>query len=311
MESHEAAVRNTNTSATEFKWSAVHVGYYKDPYIDSFAKNKQRRAPIMNRGYFGRVKAFQTLITRFINQHGQSNSQIVSLGAGFDTTYFLLKDHGQTPLVYLEVDFPEVVLAKLSTIKKSPLLRKTLALDDFHKSTDQSLHAGNYAIIGGDLRNIEHLKQILKQNLDIQIPTLFVAECVLVYLEPEEGNSVIQVVSSMFPTATFVVYDPMKPFDRFGQIMMSNFKQQGCPLLSMERYPDEEANRKRFQALGWSDVKVCTMLKVFRALVDSEELLRLNQVEIFDEFEEWEMIQNHYFMLCAGNGDVLDQQLVR
>ena len=42
----------------------------------------------------------------------------------------------------------------------------------------------------------------------------------------------------------------------------------------MERYPDEEANRKRFQALGWSDVKVCTMLKVFRALVDSEELLR-------------------------------------
>ena len=67
------------------------MGYYKDPYIDSFAKNKQRRAPIMNRGYFGRVKAFQTLITRFINQHGQSNSQIVSLGAGFDTTYFLLK----------------------------------------------------------------------------------------------------------------------------------------------------------------------------------------------------------------------------
>ena len=67
------------------------MGYYKDPYIDSFAKNKQRRAPIMNRGYFGRVKAFQTLITRFINQHGLSNSQIVSLGAGFDTTYFLLK----------------------------------------------------------------------------------------------------------------------------------------------------------------------------------------------------------------------------
>ena len=37
-----------------------------------------------------------------------------------------------------------------------------------HWLADQSLHAGNYAIIGGDLRNIEHLKQILKQNLDIQ-----------------------------------------------------------------------------------------------------------------------------------------------
>lgn len=81
------------------------MGYYSDPYIKFFVGNKQfRRDPLMNRGYFSRVAGLQHLLKGFLaagarlecarSPHTfpapEQRKQIVSLGAGFDTTYWRL-----------------------------------------------------------------------------------------------------------------------------------------------------------------------------------------------------------------------------
>ena len=59
-------VQATNDDASTSKCSAVQLGYWKDPYISHFVKPSTRRLPEMNRGYFARVKAVESLTKQFL-----------------------------------------------------------------------------------------------------------------------------------------------------------------------------------------------------------------------------------------------------
>ena len=87
--------------------------------------------PIINRGTWARVFAYRTVILRYLKAHKDQNVNILSLGAGFDTTYFWLEDVlGKEDLAelnpglitYIEVDFDEIVEKKIHMIKKSDKL---------------------------------------------------------------------------------------------------------------------------------------------------------------------------------------------
>lgn len=53
------------------------------------------------------------------------NCQIINLGAGFDTTYWNLKDEGLAPLNFVEIDFQGITNRKAYYIKnRKPLLDK-------------------------------------------------------------------------------------------------------------------------------------------------------------------------------------------
>jgi tRNA wybutosine-synthesizing protein 4 len=82
----------------------------KDDYVHLFVKRPVRRSPIINRGYFSRWAAFRKLMSQFLLSGTSSKKQILSLGAGFDTTYFQLLDEGNGPNLYVELDFKEVLL---------------------------------------------------------------------------------------------------------------------------------------------------------------------------------------------------------
>ena len=43
--------------------------------------------------------------------------QVINLGAGFDTTYWLLRDQNLSPKIYVDVDFTEVTSRKCHIIK--------------------------------------------------------------------------------------------------------------------------------------------------------------------------------------------------
>ena len=89
---------------------------------------------------------------------------------------------------------------------------------------------------------------------DAEIPTLFLAECCLAYVEPEEAAAVIALaarLSSSAPAAAFVLYDPIGPDDAFGVQMGLNLRARGCPLRGVAGAPTLEAQRERFQARGW------------------------------------------------------------
>ncbi|XP_076923365.1 leucine carboxyl methyltransferase 1 homolog [Bidens hawaiensis] len=108
--------------------SCVKKGYIKDDYVHLFVRRPVRRSPIINRGYFARWATFRKFLHQFLNSESKSNEghikkQILSLGAGFDTTYFQLKDEGRAPHLYVELDFKEVTCKKSTIIENSPQLR--------------------------------------------------------------------------------------------------------------------------------------------------------------------------------------------
>lgn len=70
------------------------------------------------------------------------------------------------------------------------------------------LHAANYHIMGLDLRNVDEVENKLKQaEVDFSIPTIFLAECVLVYIETNYCTNLLKWLSGHFSSAVFVNYE--------------------------------------------------------------------------------------------------------
>jgi tRNA wybutosine-synthesizing protein 4 len=90
------------------KYQAEQLKYFTDPYIAPFVKQKRKMMPIINRGSWARVYSFRQVIIKFIKMFDKVN--ILSLGAGYDSTYFWLKSQNLATVVdYIEVDFPDLV----------------------------------------------------------------------------------------------------------------------------------------------------------------------------------------------------------
>merc|ERR1719277_2363798 len=64
------------------------------------------------------------------------------------------------------------------------------------------------------------------------VPTIFLSECVLVYMQASAGDTIVNWAASAVPDApsAIVVYEQTNPSDPFGQVMVQNFQRRGCPL---------------------------------------------------------------------------------
>lgn len=97
------------------------------------------------------------------------------------------------------------------------------------------MHAANYHVMGVDLRHIDELEKKLKQaEVDFTLPTLFLAECVLVYIEHGQCANLLKWLSSQFTSAMIVNYEQVNMDDRFGDVMLSNLHSRGCDLAGVE-----------------------------------------------------------------------------
>lgn len=70
------------------------------------------------------------------------------------------------------------------------------------------LHAHDYHIIGMDLRNLTELEKKLSQSgIDFDIPTMFLTECVLVYMEPDSSSMLLRWIARQFSDIFFINYE--------------------------------------------------------------------------------------------------------
>lgn len=70
------------------------------------------------------------------------------------------------------------------------------------------LHSANYHLVSVNLRNIVDLESKLSASgVDRSLPTLFLSECVLVYIEPDATEKIIKWIADSFPTAFFINYE--------------------------------------------------------------------------------------------------------
>ena len=102
-------------------------------------------------------------------------------------------------------------------------------------SHHSDLHAGNYHLVGADLRQSNELDQKLETcQLDYDIPTLFIAECVLVYMSANASSSLLKQIVSKFRQPAFVNYEQFRTSDAFTKVMEQNLGERGIQLHGLE-----------------------------------------------------------------------------
>jgi len=312
----EEQVQNTADDAILSKISAAKLGYFNDEYIGVFGSafsnhsSAHKRSPLINRGYYSRVAGVQEIIDQFLHLYGKHGiTQIVSLGGGFDTTYFrrLEKDPSSAPTLYIELDYERVCRTKANIIRKNEIFTKLFSANELNRSpecSDSELHCGGYHLLSADLRYPEQVQTALEKcNVDWNQPILFLSECVLVYMHAHESSPLINWISSQIHESNgmgmFVIYEQIRPDDPFGRVMVENLQSRGCPLLSLSNHPSLESQEERFKQLGWTYSHARDMNDIYLNVIPTTDRLRAEKLEMFDEFEEWFLIQAHY-CICVS-----------
>ncbi|XP_005112353.1 leucine carboxyl methyltransferase 1 [Aplysia californica] len=298
--SADDGVIGTNDDASSCKRFAVDKGYWHDPFISLLIpKATSRKAPEISRGYYARVKGIQILIEHFLRMTN-CNCQIVNLGAGFDTMFWRLHEEGLTPKCYVEVDFEQVTARKCHYIKSKKTLLEALSGEDSEIMMSKTeIHSGSYHLVSSNLRNVGSLESKLTAcDVDRGLPTLFLSECVLVYIETEHTDKLVKWVADSFPTAFFINYEQVNMGDSFGEVMIENLKTRDCLLSGVAACASLDTQMNRFLTRGWTGGDAMDMKTLYRCLPQAD-LQRIERLEMLDERELLDQLLSHYCLVWA------------
>eukprot|EP00198_Chlamydomonas_reinhardtii_P002909 XP_001692245.1 predicted protein [Chlamydomonas reinhardtii] len=157
-----------------------------------------------------------------------------------------------------------------------------------------SVHSPCYSLAPVDLRDLGALEAAAAAaGFDTQAPTYILSECVLVYMDPAQSSPVVGWAGRTFPNALMAIYEQIRPDDAFGRQMVCNLAERGCPLKGLPATPTLQAHCDRLTAGGWAAADARSMDSLYRTFLPHEERQRAERLEIFDELEEWHMIQGH------------------
>ena len=289
----------TAGDASRSKKTAVAKGYWKDDHINAMVPGPiERKTPEINRGYYARTEAVWNIVKNFVSNN--SDAQIVSLGCGLDTLYWRLVSSDYHCHKYVEVDFPTLVKKKVHIIQNSVKLDSMLIEKKASTSTP-AIHSKYYNLFGCDLKYINLLDSMLQNcDLDFKKPTLFLTECVLMYMKVEVSTKVLSYASEKFQNSVFVSYDALNMNDRFGNTMINNLKQRQCWLEGIQPCSSQDTQRERFSKSGWKFTNVRTMWEIYLKLSNRTNIERL---EFLDETELLEQLLNHYCLIVAYNNE--------
>ncbi|XP_050442714.1 leucine carboxyl methyltransferase 1 [Adelges cooleyi] len=303
--SFDEGVQATNNDATKCKYSAVKMGYWHDDYIQHFVTGFERKTPEINRGYYARTKGVAMFMDKFLKKTG-SNCQIINLGAGFDTLYWRLKDSEVKVNNYVEVDFSSVTSKKCFLIKRSNSLLQSISSQEGEvQMVGSDLHGSDYHIIGTDLRNLAELENKLSQSgINFEIPTMFLAECVLVYMRPESSSLLLQWIANKFNDVFFVNYEQMNMGDNFGRIMLDNLRNRGCELAGVDTCLSSQTQMDRFVRVGWDSARCWNMNNIYEHLPEADRY-RVERLEMLDELEILQQLLQHYCITIAWKGGTM------
>jgi tRNA wybutosine-synthesizing protein 4 len=83
--------------------------------------------------------------------------------------------------------------------------------------------------------------------------------------------------------------------------MLKHFDKLNTSLKSVHQYPTVETQRTRFQDRGWKHVEIWDLWEAWnsKTFLDSDERLAVDEVEPFDEWEEFILFARHYFVMHA------------
>lgn len=172
-----------------------------------------------------------------------------------------------------------------------------------------------YHLVGFDLRlPPSQLFEILQtqHGFDPNIPTLFLLECVLMYMPESSATRLFQEISSTCgPNAIVAIYDPILGTEGFGRVMEQNLMRAGVVAppttigtddpLCLTAHRTIDSRLDCLISCGFNTAIGCDMLAAYdTAVIGATQRARANSVEMLDEIEEWILIMRHYCFVVAG-----------
>lgn len=145
--------------------------------------------------------------------------------------------------------------------------------------------------------------EITLPGLRTDIPTLLLSECCLCYLSVTEASGVIKFFGSRIPNLATIIYEPIRPDDAFGKMMVSNLAARRIQMPTLQMYPTPEDQRARMSKAGFKMVHHMTIEDIWQTWVPPEEKQRVDSLEGLDEVEEWKLLAAHYIVLWASKGN--------
>ena len=293
-------------------------GYRRDSFLKIFRTNDEgvvkqsARSAAINRGYLARLIAVENSLEKFllIYSHIQKcQHQVLSLGAGYDTLYFRLRNQGVVDTKYcryFEVDFPIVAKTKSHFIHRNlnQFFTKCMAASETFEFD------GVFSLIGCNLTQVQEMESKLEScKFDWSKPTFILTECSLTYVDVKDVTNILGWLSRKLSHFLLVDYEQIQPFDAFGQIMVDHFSKRNSPLKCIHTYHSIDLHRKRFENLGLTTIihTISEIMSHFKG--PNERKIALSVDDQFDEYEELQLKCSHYILLLASNSNPMLQDL--
>ena len=136
------------------------------------------------------------------------------------------------PDLFVEFDLLETCKTKAMLIRTQSQLASVVFGDDSSfdaTSTSPEITTSRYVLKPMDLTDCASLEAYLQDSpLSCNAPTLFLSECVLIYINPDLVNPSLQCLQKAFPNNVMVVYEQIRPNDPFGAMMIQNLHVEPC-----------------------------------------------------------------------------------
>ncbi|KAH8816282.1 hypothetical protein F5884DRAFT_852728 [Xylogone sp. PMI_703] len=317
-QSQDDFIMGTNSSSIVSKRSVERLYYPHEPhFFRYFVKKPLRRAPLINRGYWLRMKAIDHVVHNFLKQATTKQKIVINLGCGYDPLpWQCLVRYPELSegVVFVDIDYPELMLKKREVVHRTPELNSIFSNLIEKDEGEILLTSDQYIQIGCDLRNSQNVSQALSQLFDLKnCEILFTAEVSITYMAIDDADSLISWASTL-PEAHFCLLEQLLPAGithPFASTMMAHFSKLQTPLGAVQKYPTTLAQEERFISLGWANASAKNLWQLWSSndFMSSRERTDLDCIEPFDEWEEFALFGCHYVLLVADNLKAASQDL--
>ncbi|CCE66311.1 hypothetical protein TPHA_0P01530 [Tetrapisispora phaffii CBS 4417] len=327
----DVAIQGTNTSSIASKRSAellfvpkldmnrdVNRDLPNRQYFKYFVPKAPKRSPCMNRGYWLRLHGIRTRLQSILEENANFKKEIlvINLGCGFDPLPFQLLDESNLDSIafnkafdFLDIDYADLIRNKIRMIEAEPELLKIVG--DYKtnietKSKSPSFISEHYTALSCNLNDAAAYLDILKSNEKIADPNvikIFIAEVSLAYMKPEYSDEIISLTSKHSPHSHFITIEQLMQEgenEPFSKQMVKHFKKNDSPLQSIMTYHTIQGQIDRFNSLGYSKVNAGSIAQLWES-VSPKLQKQIDDIELFDELEEFHLVSQHYLLLHATN----------
>lgn len=168
------------------------------------------------------------------------------------------------------------------------------------------LRSDSYTAVGCDLSDPQRFEDLLGQISALESTSIcFVAEVSITYMKNQAADRLIRWAARL-PDTHFILLEqclPFGPHHPFAQTMLKHFTKLGTRLRSLKHYPTLKDQEQRFLYHGWSKANALSLWQQWSSpeFLTNMERVALDTVEPFDEWEEFALFAQHYFVLVASN----------